>query len=130
MPCRLADILVCSVLLLLAGCSRYENYVAYRNASGVTDGGAPLAGKDAIRNYGCNTCHTIPGVRDAVGVVGPSLNHWANRNLIAGKLPNTPENLMHWIQQPHTIDPHTAMPEMNVTDDDARNIAAYLYTLK
>ncbi len=130
MPHRLADILFFATLLLLAGCSRYENYVGYRNPSGVTNGGDPQAGKDAIRNYGCNTCHTIPGVRDAVGVVGPSLSHWANRNLIAGKLPNTPENLMLWIQQPHKTDPHTAMPDMNVTEADARNISAYLYSLK
>jgi cytochrome c len=127
---RLAAILIFLGLLLLAGCSRYQNYVAYSNPEGVTNGGDPQAGKDAIRNYGCNTCHTIPGVRDAVGVVGPSLGHWANRNLIAGRLPNTPDNLVHWIQRPRETDPHTAMPQMNVTDDDARNIAAYLYSLK
>lgn len=130
MPSRLVQLLLFSTLMFPAGCTRYENYAAYSNPSGVTNGGNPTAGKDAIRNYGCNTCHTIADVHDAVGVVGPSLNHWSNRNLIAGKLPNTPENLMHWIQQPHQVDPHTAMPEMNVTEDDARNIAAYLYTLE
>jgi cytochrome c1 len=43
--------------------------------------------------------------------------------------PNIPENLRHWIKTPHEIERHTAMPEMGVTDEDSKDVAAYLYTL-
>lgn len=120
--------LVCTIALI--GCERYDNFAAYHNVQSITNGGNAAAGKDAIAYYGCGTCHTIPGIRDAVAVVGPPLEHIANRNVIAGKLPNNPENLVHWIQKPREISPHTLMPDMNVSEEDARNIAAYLYTLK
>ena|SRR5581483_5659104 len=114
----------------LGACERYDNFAAYRDVQAVTNGGNPEDGKNAIVYYGCGTCHTIPGIRDAVAVVGPPLEHIANRNVIAGQLPNTPANLMHWIEKPREISPHTLMPDMNVSEQDARNIAAYLYTLK
>jgi cytochrome c len=117
-------------LAAFVSCERYDNFAAYRDVNSVTNGGNPQAGKNAIAYYGCGTCHTIPGIHDAVAVVGPPLEHIANRNVIAGKLPNTPENLMQWIEKPRQISPHTLMPNMNVSDEDARNIAAYLYTLK
>lgn len=41
----------------------------------------------------------------------------------------TEKSVRHWIQAPHAIEQHTAMPEMNVTDQDSRDIAGYLYTL-
>lgn len=72
----------------------------------------------------------IPGVRDARGKVGPPLLYLSERTIIAGELPNTPGNLTHWIQHPKEVEPKTAMPELGVTDKDADDIAAYLYTLK
>ena len=83
-----------------------------------------------IRNYGCQACHTIPGVTGAETWVGPPLLHWSRRVYIAGELPNTPANLMKWIQHPPQIEPKTAMPDMGVTEQDSRDIAAYLYTLR
>ncbi|HEY0526529.1 MAG TPA: c-type cytochrome [Stellaceae bacterium] len=100
-----------------------------QEAQGLT-GGDVKRGRTAIRNYGCGTCHTIPGVAEARGLVGPPLDHLANRVYIAGVLTNTPENLIDWIQQPRRVDRQTAMPNVGVTEDDARDIAAYLYTLK
>jgi cytochrome c len=93
-------------------------------------GGDPAAGRIKIRNYGCQACHTIPGVTGADALVGPPLIHWSRRVYIAGELPNTPENLMRWIQHPPQIEPKTSMPDMGVTEQDSRDIAAYLYTLK
>ncbi|HJW99834.1 MAG TPA: c-type cytochrome [Terriglobales bacterium] len=90
--------------------------------------GNPSLGPDKIRKYGCYTCHVIPGVDGAKGLVGPSLAGISGRTYIAGELPNSPENITRWIQHPHAIEPHTAMPEMGVTDEDSRDIAAYLYT--
>lgn len=95
-----------------------------------TGGGNARAGRDAIRKYGCYACHTIGGLPEARGLVGPPLDGIRNRMYIAGELPNTPENLMRWIQHPHAVEPHTLMPEMNVSEQDSRDIAAYLYTLK
>lgn len=87
-------------------------------------------GKELISSYGCGACHMIPGVQGARGLVGPPLYYLANRSIIAGELPNTPDNLTRWIQHPHSVDPKTAMPELGVSGADAYDIAAYLYTLR
>jgi cytochrome c1 len=89
----------------------------------------PDRGVGAIQVYGCGSCHTIPGVPGAHTTVGPPLTNWANRHYIAGSLSNTPENLIFWIRNPQEVEPGTAMPNMDVTEQDARDIAAYLYTL-
>jgi cytochrome c len=93
-------------------------------------GGDPDRGREKIRNYGCQSCHTIPGIVGANAVVGPPLDHWSKRVYIAGEVPNTVTNLTKWIQHPPQIEPKTAMPEMGVTEQDSRDIAAYLYSLK
>jgi cytochrome c2 len=87
-------------------------------------------GKQLIEAYGCGACHMIPGVHDARGKVGPPLLYFAERTMIAGELPNTPPNLTRWIQHPRQVEPKTAMPELGVTQDEANDIAAYLYTLR
>jgi len=92
-------------------------------------GGDPARGKAAIGRYGCATCHTIPGVRGADGLVGPPLSRMARRVYIAGVLTNMPDNLIRWIRSPREVDPLTAMPDLGVTPQDARDIAGYLYTL-
>lgn len=99
-----------------------------RTAAITTGGGDARAGRNDIRKYGCYTCHTIHGVSGARGLVGPPLDGIRNREYIAGELPNTPQNLMLWIQHPRQVEPHTAMPEMNVSEQDSRDIAAFLYT--
>jgi cytochrome c len=93
-------------------------------------GGAPSRGPALIRSYGCGTCHTVPGVIGANGLVGPPLTGLAQRSYIAGVLPNAPENLVRWIENPKAVDSLTAMPVVGVTPADARDIAAYLYTLR
>lgn len=87
-------------------------------------------GRELIASYGCGACHTVPGVRSARGMVGPPLYFFAQRTMIAGQLPNTPENLTHWIEHPRQIEPKTAMPELGVSASEAYDIAAYLYTLR
>jgi cytochrome c2 len=93
-------------------------------------GGDPDKGKHAIVNYGCDTCHSIPGVLTATATVGPPLSQVALRSYLAGRIDNTPENMIRWIRQPRSVDPETAMPETGVTESDGRDIAAYLYTLR
>jgi cytochrome c len=93
-------------------------------------GGDPSTGQTKIRNYGCQSCHTIPGITGAEALVAPPLVHWSKRVYIAGELPNTPANLERWIQHPTQVEPKTAMPDMGVTEQDSRDIAAYLYSLR
>jgi putative membrane protein len=100
-----------------------------REATELT-GDDPARGLIAIHRHGCPSCHTIPGVPGAHGLVGPPLGGIANRIYIAGMLPNTPENMMRWIQAPQEVNQHTAMPNMGITEPEARNIVGYLYTLK
>jgi cytochrome c len=96
----------------------------------VVAGGDPERGREALIRYECNTCHRIPGVETENGRTAPALTVWANRAFVAGIMPNTPENVMDFIQDPQRYRPGTAMPDLGVTDDDARDIAAYLFTLR
>lgn len=92
-------------------------------------GGEPERGRHAIVAYGCGSCHVIPGVPAAEGRVGPSLADVAERTFVAGRVPNEPAALVRWIRDPQSVDSLTAMPDLGVTEPDARDIAAYLYTL-
>lgn len=93
-------------------------------------GADPARGRTAIEKYGCGSCHVIPGVRQADGRVGPQLNDFSSQIYIAGKLANIPENLVRWIQYPDEVDPGTAMPNLGVSEEEARDIAAFLYGLQ
>lgn len=93
-------------------------------------GGNAQAGRRALHQYLCATCHQIPGVTAANKHVGPPLNGIANRKYIGGVVPNTPENMVRWLQDPKQFDPLSAMPNLGVTDRDARDIAAFLATLE
>lgn len=114
---------------VLAGCGNLSA-ANVRAAWNMTGGGNARRGPTLVRNYGCVTCHTISALPGARGLVGPPLDGVSQRLYLAGELPNTAENLMQWIQHPHAVEPHTIMPEMNVTEQDSRDIAAYLYTLR
>ena len=93
---------------------------------------APSAkrGKRAINQYGCVTCHAIPGIVGPNAPVGPPLAGVGARAMLGGVLPNTPENMVLWLRAPQQAAPLTAMPDLGVTERDARDIAAYLAALK
>jgi hypothetical protein len=82
-----------------------------------------------MRAHGCGACHVIPGVEGAVAWVGPPLMEWARRGYLAGHLPNTPENLVAWLRDPQAIAPGTAMPDLGLSEREARDAAAHLFTL-
>jgi cytochrome c len=86
----------------------------------------PKRGAQLIGAYGCGSCHTVAGVTGADGLVGPPLTDFARRSYIAGELANNPENLQRWLRNPQAVEPGVAMPDLGVTDVDARDIAAYL----
>lgn len=121
-----AGLVVVALALAGAGCG---NAALAREAARVT-GGDPARGRRAMRAYGCSSCHTIPGVDGADGQVGPPLGGIASRVFLAGRLFNTPENLQRWVRHPQQVEPGTAMPETGLGDQDSRDIAAYLYTLR
>lgn len=87
-------------------------------------------GGDLMRDYGCGACHSIPGVIGARGSVGPQLAGFADRAYVAGVLPNEPGGLVQWLVDPTAHSPETAMPDLGVTEAEARDMAAYLYTLR
>ncbi|HEY6935073.1 MAG TPA: c-type cytochrome [Marmoricola sp.] len=92
--------------------------------------GDPQRGAQLIQKYGCGSCHVVPGVDNADGLVGPPLDHFAERTYVAGVLPNSQGNLEKWIEDPQSIVPGNAMPDLGVTHRDAQDITAYLYTLR
>jgi cytochrome c len=115
---------------MLGACGGGNGAVGPSVLSQQVAGGDPQKGIVEMQKYACGSCHTIPGVPQANGDVGPPLNAYARRGMIAGELPNTPENLVHWIQDPQGVKPGIDMPNMGIPDSEARDMAAYLYKLR
>lgn len=118
-------VLLAAGALLLAGCGQGVGQDDERAAVDIPDGNAER-GRQAILQYGCASCHAIPDINDSGGV-GPDLNGFDERAYIAGQIPNRPEELIRWLRNPQDIAPGTVMPNMDVTEQDARDIAAFLY---
>ena len=115
-----------TVLAGLPGCTGGKIVQAYTPETG----GDAQRGAELINQYRCGACHTIPGIHDARGRVAPPLMFFGDRTFIAGEVPNTPANLVRWIQSPQSIESATAMPNLGLTEQQARDVAAYLYMLR
>ncbi|HET6343354.1 MAG TPA: c-type cytochrome [Myxococcota bacterium] len=102
----------------------------WASAARVTTGGDPGRAVGIMIANGCAGCHTIPGVPGARGLVGPDLRGIARRLYLGGSVPNTPENMIRWIRTARQIDPNSAMPDTLLSEPEARDVAAYLYTLR
>jgi mono/diheme cytochrome c family protein len=100
-----------------------------QTAGPATRPGDARAGRRALQQYLCATCHRIPGIVGATRDVGPPLAGIGTRTYIAGVLPNTRENMVRWLMDPKAIAPRSAMPDLGVTAQDAHDIAAFLATL-
>lgn len=87
-------------------------------------------GKQALHQYACVACHTIPGITGPSVHVGPPLEGIASRRLIAGTLANSPDNLARWLMHTQQVKPGTAMPQLGIGERDARDMAGYLGTLR
>lgn len=109
---------------LLAGCGEPRIPAHLRIAGGDAERGRAL-----IQRYECGVCHRIDGVRGAHGVVGPPLDDYAQRVLLAGMTPNVPRTLVPWLMNPPAMDPDTAMPDLGISEAEAKDMATYLYTL-
>lgn len=119
-------VLLAATLSFLVACRSNDQRFSARQVPG----GHATNGRNYMEAAGCGSCHLIPGVANARGMVGPSLEHFAQRSFIAGEVPNTTDNLVTWIVNPPSIEPRTAMPVLGVTPTQARDIAAYLYQLR
>ena len=90
-------------------------------------GGDPVRGARLMAARGCAACHDIPGIRPSGAQVGPSLEGLATRPFLAGQIRNRPDHLIAWITDPKGIEPGTAMPDLGITEGEARDMATYLY---
>jgi len=93
-------------------------------------GGDPRLGRAIVAAIECGVCHQIPGIEGAHGIVGPPLEDFGERPFIGGVIPNQPELLVQWVKDAPSLDPDTGMPELPLTHEEARHVAAYLLTLR
>lgn len=91
--------------------------------------GDPRQGRAALAEFECGVCHAIPGVAGARGTVGPPLDSMRRNVYVAGKFPNTPDMLVRFIMDAPALAPETAMPNVGVGERQARDMAAYLYSV-
>lgn len=121
-----AGLLACTLAVaLLSACGSGRTAHSQGLARANADEGVSVILRD-----GCGSCHAIPGVANADGQVGPPLTHFARRTSIAGLLPNAPDPLVRWLRFPQSVAPGNAMPNTGLTEQQARDVAAYLYTLR
>ena len=97
-------------------------------------GAAPDAGaergRQLLAQYQCGSCHVIPDVPASRGRIGPPLERFGLRSYISGEIPNRPDTLARWIEEPAALLPGTLMPDMGASEADARDMAAYLWSLR
>jgi cytochrome c len=127
---RLLVLMAMVAVSALTACAWQGSVAPSRAGQARIPGGDADRGWQIIQEYGCISCHTIPGVPRANATVGPPLDLWAERHYIAGQVTNTPENLIFFLRYPEQVSPGTAMPNMGVTEQDACDMGAYLYTLQ
>ncbi len=87
-------------------------------------------GRSLFISKACTGCHTIKGMPEARGKVGPELTHQASNSLIGDVLANTDENMKEWLKDPSTVKPGTIMPSQNLKDSEIDALIVFLRTLK
>ena len=87
-------------------------------------------GKTLFISKACIGCHTIQGMPEAQGTVGPELTHQASNSMIVDVLPNTEENLLKYLKDPAAVKSGALMPPPNLTDGEIEALIAFLRTLK
>ena len=123
LPTRLTTGALLCAAVLASGCAKEEP------ASRVV-GGDPERGRLLVQQYQCAACHFIPEVQGPNGDAGPSLQYMGRLSYISGSIPNQPENMIRFLQNPPAVKPGTLMPALGITDDEARHMAAFMYSLK
>jgi cytochrome c2 len=123
--CGVGAILFALTILIVAWTTRDD----WRPAPTSLALGNANRGRELIVKYGCPSCHMLPDAGPR-GLVGPSLDDMGGRSYIAGRFPNEEIWMTLWLQKPQELKPGTAMPDLNVDERDARDMAAYLATLR
>jgi len=118
---RTSALLVCAALASACGSQQKPSRV---------EGGDPERGRLLSQQYQCAACHYIPEVQGANGDAGPSLRHMGRLSYIAGSIPNQPENMIRFLQNPPAVKPGTLMPALGISEAEARHMAAFMYTLR
>jgi cytochrome c len=111
-----------------AGC--HATVLATALLAGCLPAGSEERGRLLLEQYDCGKCHVIPGVRRAQGMLGPALHDQSRNAYLAGEIPNQPELLIRWIQHPSALVPDTLMPDQGVPESHARDMSAYLMSLR
>ena len=113
--------------------SAFAAWVARQKADAVVPArGSPAEqGQQAFARGACVACHTIAGLPQARGTVGPNLTHVGSRTTLAGAmLPNTTEWLRRWIANAPSLKPGSLMPAMPLPEDQMTALVAYLQSLQ
>jgi cytochrome c2 len=131
MPRRAARMWLLGIVVIVAAALGVSHCLSLQGAdramAKALTGGDPERAPALLRRYGCSGCHTIPGLAGADGKVAPPLEGLRKRIYIAGKVQNTPENLVRWIVSPQALAPGSAMPQTGISESQARDVAAFLY---
>jgi cytochrome c len=112
------------------GVQRWQTQRTAEQTAHELTGGDARQGKSTFKRYRCGACHAIRASEGADGQVGPALNTVTARAFLAGEQPNDPAHMIAWIQHPQALRPGSGMPDLGLSDQEARDIAAYLYSLK
>jgi cytochrome c len=124
---KLGTIFLFTMLITLPACNWFRDFDFERGAR--LTGGDPEMGRKKLAMRSCVSCHVIPGVPRGEGKSGPSLEHWSGRSTFLNVYPNTPENLEKWLAKPSHRKPGTAMPDITISPQDSRDMAAYLFSI-
>jgi cytochrome c2 len=125
---NLAGAIAVLAALVVAACMLWQMQRRSANIAVALTGGDIARAPDLIRRYGCAGCHTIPGISGGDGQVGGPLQDVRRRVYIGGVIANSPDNMVKWIVSPQTFSPRSAMPATGISETEARDVAAYLYS--
>jgi cytochrome c len=125
---KLATVFLLALALFLPGC-RYLREFDFERGAKLT-GGNPEAGRKKLAQRSCVSCHVIPGVPHGEGKSGPSLAHWSGRStFLNGAYQNTPAEVEKWLDRPSHRKRGTNMPDIDLSPQESRDMAAYLFSI-
>jgi cytochrome c oxidase subunit 2 len=118
-----------SLVVIAQSPSDFAVWQAHQLQSPATPNGEALAGMSAF-NMRCAGCHAVRGT-EAAGVLGPDLSHLMLRTTLgAGTLPNDPQHLAQWINDPQGVKPGNLMQKPELSGTELAAIDVYLGTLQ
>ncbi|MBM2840538.1 MAG: putative octahem cytochrome c [Bacteroidetes bacterium] len=97
-------------------------------SKGAYVGGSANRGKQVVESAGCLGCHAVgenTKVREARGTsydIAPELTHVGSKVF--------PDWAFDWVRNPRHYNPTTKMPSLRLTEGEAKDVVAYLMTLK